>query len=85
MGSLVKTDSLDLLEDLYGSKLSDGMGCPGKNVRMAFGSQIIKHKLNLSDAEVVEQIRENPYLHEYTHLQFARTDTQTKNCKRVCF
>ncbi|NOY74535.1 MAG: transposase, partial [Kiritimatiellaeota bacterium] len=51
----------DLLEDLYGSKLSNGMGRPGKNVRVAFGARIIKHKLNLSDEEVVEQIRENPY------------------------
>ena len=64
----------DLLEDLYGSKLSDGMGRPGKNVRVAFGAQIIKHKLNLSDAEVVEQIRENPYLQFFIGLEEFRPE-----------
>ena len=64
----------DLLEDLYGSKLSDDMGRPGKNVRVAFGAQIIKHKLNLSDAEVVEQIRKNPYLQFFIGLEEFRTE-----------
>jgi hypothetical protein len=64
----------DLLEDLYGSKLSDGMGRPGKNVRVAFGAQIIKHKLNLSDEEVVEQIRENPYLQFFIGFEEFRSE-----------
>jgi len=64
----------DMLEELYGSKLSDGMGRPGKNVRVAFGAQIIKHKLNLSDEEVVEQIRENPYLQYFIGLEEFRSE-----------
>jgi hypothetical protein len=64
----------DRLEDLYGSKFSDGMGRPGKNVRVAFGAQIIKHKLRLSDEEVVEQIRENPYLQYFIGFEEFRTE-----------
>ena len=64
----------NLLEDLYGSKLSAGMGRPGKNVRVAFGAQIIKHKLNLSDEEVVEQIRENPYLQFFIGFEEFRSE-----------
>ncbi|MCK5843632.1 MAG: IS5 family transposase, partial [Victivallales bacterium] len=64
----------DLLEDLYGSKLSDNMGRPGKNVRVAFGAQIIKHKLNLSDDEVVEQISENPYLQYFIGFEEFRSE-----------
>ena len=47
------------------------MKTPAESVRVAPGALIIKEKLSLTDEEVVEQIRENPYLqyfmgyHEY--------------------
>jgi hypothetical protein len=50
------------LEKIYGSKMSKTMGRPGLTARIAIGSLLIKHKLNLSDEETVEQISENPYL-----------------------
>ena len=38
------------------------MGAPAKAWRVALGALIIQEKLGLTDEEVVEQIRENPYL-----------------------
>lgn len=38
------------------------MGAPAKQFRMALGALIIKEKLGLTDEEVVEHIRETPYL-----------------------
>jgi transposase, IS5 family len=46
----------------YAEQLSDSMGAPAKSFRMALGALIIKEWLGTSDAETVEQIRENPYL-----------------------
>ena len=45
------------------------MGAPAKSVRMALGALIIKEKLQLSDREVVEQIRETPYLQYFIGLE----------------
>jgi len=42
--------------------MNKGFGSPSKSARLVIGAVIIKHKLNLSDAETIEQIRENPYL-----------------------
>ena len=36
---------------------------------MALGALIIKEKLQISDEETVEQIRENPYLQFFTGLE----------------
>lgn len=49
-------------EGEYASIFSEEMGAPAKRFRMALGSLIIKEKLNTSDEETVEQIKENPYL-----------------------
>jgi IS5 family transposase len=38
------------------------MGAPAKAARGALGALIIQEKLGLTDEEVVEQIRENPYV-----------------------
>ncbi len=35
---------------------------PCKDARFVIGAMLIKHKLNLSDEETVQQIQENPYL-----------------------
>ncbi len=52
----------DKFEAEYAEQLSEDMGAPAKSFRMALGALIIKERLGTSDAETVEQIRENPYL-----------------------
>ena len=61
------------LEREYNSRLDNQkQGAGNKPARMILGAMIIKHKLNLSDAETIEIIRESPYmqyfcgLHEFT-------------------
>ncbi len=49
-------------EDEYAENFSEKMGAVAKPFRMALGALIIKEKLGNSDREIVEQIRENPYL-----------------------
>jgi hypothetical protein len=43
----------------YGAQLSEEMDAPAKSFRMALGALIIKERLGTSDAETVEQLREN--------------------------
>lgn len=58
------------LEDDYKKNLSDQeIGAPAKSLRMALGALIIKEKLQISDREVVEQIRENHYLQYFLGLE----------------
>jgi transposase, IS5 family len=58
------------LEEDYKDQLSDNnLGAPAKSLRMALGALIIKEKLQISDREVVEQIRENHYLQYFLGLQ----------------
>jgi transposase, IS5 family len=52
----------------YAEQLSDSMGAPAKSFRMALGALVIKERLGTSDAETVEQIRENPYLQYFLGL-----------------
>lgn len=52
----------------YAAQLSEGMGAPAKSFRMALGALIIKERLGTSDAETIEQIRENPYLQYFLGL-----------------
>lgn len=61
------------LEKEYNSRLDNQKkGAGNKPARMILSAMIIKHKLNLSDAETIEIIRESPYmqyfcgLHEFT-------------------
>ena len=42
-------------------------GAPAKPFRMALGALIIKARMGLTDEELVEQIKENPYLQFFTH------------------
>ena len=46
----------------YAENFPRALGAPAKSFRMALGALIIKEKLGISDREIVEQIRENPYL-----------------------
>jgi len=59
----------DILEAKYAARFcSRRMGAPAKPVRMALGALIIKERCGYSDAETVEQIRENPYLQYFIGL-----------------
>ena len=52
-----------LVELCYAESLAEGeMGAPSLSGRVAYGAQIIKERLGITDEEVVKQIRENPYL-----------------------
>ena len=51
------------LEKEYNSRLDNQKkGAGNKLARMILGAMIIKYKLNLSDAETIEIIRESPYM-----------------------
>ena len=51
------------LEKEYNSRLqNDKKGAGNKPARMIIGAMMIKHRLNLSDVETIEMIRENPYM-----------------------
>jgi len=52
----------DELEGDYVAQFCKGFGAPAKPFRMALGALIIKARLGLTDEELVEQIKENPYL-----------------------
>lgn len=49
-------------EEDYAENFPTEMGTPAKSFRMALGALIIKEKLGISDREIVEEIRQNPYL-----------------------
>ena len=52
----------DEFEAEYAENFPTSLGAPAKSFRMALGALIIKEKLGISEREIVEQIRENPYL-----------------------
>jgi hypothetical protein len=58
----------DQIEDAYGELFCDDNGCPAKSARMALGALLIKERLDVSDRETVEQIKENPYLQYFLGL-----------------
>ncbi len=49
----------DRLVGIYSQSLCSGSGRYGIDGRLAVGALIIKHRLNLSDREVIETIKEN--------------------------
>jgi hypothetical protein len=59
----------DELEDDYAAQFCKGLGAPAKPFRMALGALIIKARLRLTDKELVEQIKENPYLQFFIGLE----------------
>ena len=56
-------------EKQYAALFSPDRGSPAKPFRMAFGALILKERLNCSDEELIEQIRENPYLQYFLGLE----------------
>ena len=64
LGACLPWDKMvQILEQKYSVK-----GSPSINPRIILGSLIIKHKLNLSDEETVQTIRENPYMQLFCGL-----------------
>ena len=59
----------DELEDDYAAQFCKGFGAPAKPFRMALGALIIKARLGFTDEELVEQIKENPYLQFFIGLE----------------
>lgn len=59
---LAKMIPWDQIEEIDAETFQSRTGPPVLIARIAVGSLIIKEKLQLSDEETVEQIRENPYL-----------------------
>jgi len=59
----------DELARIYHRSLSTDQGAPSKDAQQIIGAVIIKHKLKLSDREVVAQIQENPYLQYFVGLE----------------
>ena len=57
------------LEDDYAAQCCKGFGAPAKLFRMALGALIIKARLGLTEEELVEQIKENPYLQFFISLE----------------
>lgn len=55
-------------EEEYASIFDDKLGAPAKPFRMALGALLIQQKLNITDRETVEIIRENPYLQYFIGL-----------------
>ncbi len=59
----------DKIEEEYAKHFTWKKGAPAKNVRMAFGALVIQTKTGLSDRELVEQIKENPYYQFFIGLE----------------
>ena len=64
----------DEFAKVYNKNMSFGMGRPAKPARLVIGAIIIKHKLCLSDQEIIDQIRENPYLQYFVGLKTFQTE-----------
>ena len=62
------------LEKEYSSRLDNQKkGAGNKPARTILGTMIIKHKLNLSDAETIEIIRESPYMQYFVDCMSSLT------------
>ena len=66
---LAKLIPWDHLEDDYAGQFCNGFGAPAKPFRMALGALIIKARMGLTDEELVEQIKEYPYLQFFIGLE----------------
>ncbi len=64
-----KATPWDLLEQHIAPQLYSSRGAPAKPLRMMLGAMMISDLLNISDAETVRQIQENPYLQYFIGLQ----------------
>lgn len=59
----------DDIENRYAELFPSKTGNPAKPLRMALGTLLIQKQLNCSDRELIEQIKENPYLQYFIGLK----------------
>ena len=59
----------DELEKVYAAQFYKGTGALAKASRMAVGAMIIRARLGLTDADLVEQFKESRYLHFLIDLE----------------
>ena len=71
---LAKSIPWDAIEEKYSCLFSD-VGQPAKPIRMAVGSLMLREKLQLSDEELVQQIRENHYLQFFLGFKSYRDES----------
>lgn len=64
----------DALVSIYSKSLSKTKGRYGIDGRLAVGSLIIKHRLKISDREVIETLKENIYLQYFVGLREFRKE-----------
>jgi len=65
---LAKEIPWEKLALIYCKKMHQKMGARSIAPRIVIGAMIVKHKLNLSDIETIEQIRENMYIQHFLGL-----------------
>jgi transposase, IS5 family len=75
----------ETFESEYAAQMSQEMGSPAKSFRMALGALIIKEQLGTSDAETVEQIRENLYFQYFIGLSEYRDEAPFESSMMVHF
>jgi hypothetical protein len=75
----------EAFESEYAAQMSSEIGSPAKSFRIALGALIIKERLGTSDAETVEQIRENPYLQYFIGLSEYRDEAPFDSSMMVHF
>ena len=73
-------------EAQYAEQFSEaGIGAPAKSFRIALGSLLIKEKLNITDEETIDQIRENPYLQYFIGMEGYRDEIPFDSSMMVHF
>ena len=65
---LAKEIPWEKLVSIYCKKMHQKMGARSIAPRIVIGAMIVKHKLNLSDIETIEEIRENMYIQHFLGL-----------------
>jgi len=76
----------EIFENKYAEQFSEaGIGAPAKSFRIALGSLLIKEKLNITDEETIEQIRENPYLQYFIGIEGYRDEIPFDSSMMVHF
>jgi IS5 family transposase len=71
---LAETLPWDELVCIYAKRLSKHFGRKGIDARLAIAALIIKHKLGLSDDEVIQTLKENVYLQYFSGFKSFQTE-----------
>ena len=68
----VLADQIDwtVFEDEFGPAYADGVGRPGKPIRLMVGIHYLKHAFDESDESVVVRLLENPYWQYFCGFEY---------------